>query len=505
MFRALPAVLAARNRRDGQDAILTWTSKLGEPPACSPCASPPKEAHFESDLRWLRQEKHTGKNLSAYLQTVYERRHRSGDQFYVSLVRGVANPSFDNEPGYERLEDVDAGYRLLALFRFWNSIQYWFPYRDVIGSDWNDVLPEFIPRIVAAVERDAYRLTLIELIARVNDTHANLWSGLDARPPRGKCTLPVVVRFVEGKALVTELWRGVETPLRVGDVIEKIDGRTVSTLIKEWGPYYAASNETARLSAMTRTLTTGDCVPCQLHVARVDGALDLEAPRVVNDRPAFRHPHDRPGETFQLISDEVAYLKLSSVKQGGTTDYIESAHGTRGLIIDIRNYPSAFMPFELGRHLVSQRTPFVTFTAGDLSNPGAFQFGPNLSIDPAEPHYQGRVAILVDDASISQAEYTAMALRSAPNAKVIGSTTLGADGNVSKLSLPGGERTQISGIGVFYPDRRPTQRIGILPDIEARPTIAGMRAGRDEVLEAAIRYILGEGVPEDVVVRMAKP
>lgn len=47
----------------------------------------------------------------------------------------------------------------------------------------------------------------------------------------------------------------------------------------------------------------------------------------------------------------------------------------------------------------------------------------------------------------------------------------------------------ISGLGVFYTDYKPTQRIGIVPDITVTPTIAGIRAGRDEVLEAAIQYV----------------
>jgi hypothetical protein len=47
----------------------------------------------------------------------------------------------------------------------------------------------------------------------------------------------------------------------------------------------------------------------------------------------------------------------------------------------------------------------------------------------------------------------------------------------------------ISGIGVFYPDKKPTQRIGIVPHVEVRPTIEGVRAGRDEVLEEAVRQI----------------
>jgi C-terminal processing protease CtpA/Prc len=82
-----------------------------------------------------------------------------------------------------------------------------------------------------------------------------------------------------------------------------------------------------------------------------------------------------------------------------------------------------------------------------------------------------------------------MAYRTAPNATVIGSTTAGADGNVSSIRLPGGISTMISGIGVYYPDGRETQRIGIVPDIEVKPTIEGIKNGKDEVLEKAIEFI----------------
>ena len=105
---------------------------------------------------------------------------------------------------------------------------------------------------------------------------------------------------------------------------------------------------------------------------------------------------------------------------------------------------------------------------------------------------------------MSQSEYTARAFRSAPNATVVGSTTAGADGNVSRIPLPGGLESRISGIGVFYPDKKPTQRVGIIPDIVARPTIDGIRNGRDEVVEAALRHILGPGVPAGEIERMAK-
>jgi len=147
---------------------------------------------------------------------------------------------------------------------------------------------------------------------------------------------------------------------------------------------------------------------------------------------------------------------------------------------------------------------FARFTQGDVTNPGAFHWGPTARHGQSLPRYPGKIAILVDEVTQSQAEYTAMAFRAAPGAIVIGSTTAGADGNISAIPLPGGLSSYISGIGVFYPDKKPTQRIGIVADIEARPTIQGVRSGRDEVLEAALRHILGPGASAAEIERLAK-
>ena len=97
--------------------------------------------------------------------------------------------------------------------------------------------------------------------------------------------------------------------------------------------------------------------------------------------------------------------------------------------------------------------------------------------------------ILIDEQTQSRAEFTVMALRTAPDAIVVGSQTSGADGNVSQIDLPGGIRTFYSGLGVFYPDGTPTQRIGIVPDVVVTPTISGIQNGVDEVLQRAVALV----------------
>jgi C-terminal processing protease CtpA/Prc len=447
------------------------------------------------EVEWIHDTSLLGAHLRRRLELIYTSRGQLPEQYYASLAQ-VGNPAFENESAYPNLTDPDAGFRLLALFRHWNIIEYWFPYRDVLGEDWDGVLAEFVPILMEVEGADAYALAMMRLIARVNDTHANLWSRLALRPPTGPAQVPVSVRFIEEQAVVTGCLHeelGPASGLRVGDVILSLDEVPVDSLVEAWRPYYAASNQPTRLRDMARTLTRGDPGPVRVQGMREGGPFELTVERVpIPDlNLTGERTHDLPGPTFQMLSPEVAYLKLSSVESAKVGDYIREASSAEVLVIDIRNYPSEFVVFSLGNLLVSEPTPFARFTRGDMSNPGAFLWGPEVGLTPTGPGFEGKVVILVDEVSQSQAEYTTMAFRSSPRALVVGSTTAGADGNVSPIPLPGGVSTLISGIGVFYPDRSPTQRVGIIPDLEVRPTIQGIREGRDEVLEAGVSQALG--------------
>jgi Peptidase family S41 len=501
LFRVLPDVLAAADTPEAAGKMVDWIGALGEVPECDPCVELGSELAARPRLDWLADEAGLGSDLSRSLQHIYRNRPVDQDQFYVALMPQVGNPQFKREKTYQNLCFQDTGYRILALFRYWNAIEYWFPNRDLIDRNWDEVLTVYLPEIVAATDEIAYKLNFLKLIAEVKDGHANLYSANQIRPPEGTCRLPVVIRFIENQAVVTafaDAVRGPETGLEVGDVITRIDGNPVSELIELWAPFYPASNQAHRLRTMARNLTRGSWGHCEVDVERDGKQVSLKAMRLPpkDQEMMVGWTHDLPGETFQLLGEDVAYLKLSSVALPETPGYVENAAGTKGLIIDIRNYPSAFMVFALGSRLVSETIPFVCFTRGDLLNPGSFLWVKELSLSPMTPGYDGQVVLLVDESSMSQAEYTAMALRVSPGTVVVGSTTAGADGNISQIKLPGGLTTNISGIGVFYPDRSPTQRVGIVPDVEVLPTVAGIREGRDEVLEEALRQILGDDLTE---------
>ena len=196
------------------------------------------------------------------------------------------------------------------------------------------------------------------------------------------------------------------------------------------------------------------------------------------------------GKSYKKLDNNIGYVTLQTIKEEDISRIKSEFIDTKGIIIDIRNYPSTFVPFSLGSFFVSSSTPFVKFTNGNVDNPGEFTFTNSIEIPSQGKTYKGKLVVLVNELSQSQAEYTSMAFRAGDNTTIIGSTTAGADGNVSAIMLPGGLRTMISGIGVNYPNGEETQRIGIVPDIEVKPTIKGIREGKDELLEKAIEIIL---------------
>lgn len=506
LLRVLPAVLAAPDQSSANAVMAQWIDGMGPVAPCNPCAHVDKhDLQLSPDLDWITDTRRLGKALSRKLQWIRSQQ-RTGSQFYVALTPGVGNPVFKHERSYGNIHLPDSGFQLLALYRFWNIIEYWYPDRNVIGENWDKVLATFIPRLASAKDRTEYQLQLMALVAKVHDTHANLWSSLGVRPPVGSCHLPLQLRFIQHQAVVTgytdDTPAGTSMP-KIGDVITTLDGRPVATLVKEWAPYYADSNQAARLRDIATFMTRGSCDEATLNVRRGGQDLRFQVERVpVTQGSLAMAYHDLPGSAFRRLSPAVAYLKLSSAEASQAADYIKRAAGTKGLIIDARNYPSNFMVFALGSLLVDRRTPFARFTVGDLSDPGAFHWTPPQVIEPKEPHYHGKLVILVDAVTQSQAEYTSMALRAAPGAVVVGSTTAGADGNVSRIPLPGDLFAMMSGIGVFYPDQRPTQRVGIVPDVVVKPTIAEIRAGRDPVLEEGLRLILGAKTPLSEIEQM---
>ena len=106
--------------------------------------------------------------------------------------------------------------------------------------------------------------------------------------------------------------------------------------------------------------------------------------------------------------------------------------------------------------------------------------------------YSGRTVMLIDERTLSQAEWTGLRFEAANGTKFVGSNSAGAVGDKAIVVLPGDINLTFTGYDVRHVDGRPVQGIGLVPDVRVEPTLAGIRAGRDEVLERALAYLQQE-------------
>ena len=492
LFRMLPDYLTVKNNRTRDKYLLKWISKYGVLKACKDCKSTDANAFLKPDLAWIKT---TGlsTSLQKKLEQVYENRHQ-GTHYYIGMAKGVGNPEFLHEKACANMPYPDAGFRLLAVYKYWNMIHYYFPYKHLMDKDWNTALKTYIPRFNSAKNELAYELEAVQMIGDIQDTHANLWGGNNEMIKlKGKFYPPVHTRFIENKLVVVDYYNAElkeKTGLEIGAVITKINGKAVETIVKEQQKYYPASNQPTRLRDMSKDLLRS--TEGQIDIEYLQGGktqtkkLDLYDIKELDYYFWYRKSDEK---CYKLLGEDIGYVTLGNIQTEDILYIKEAFINADGIVIDIRNYPSTFVPFLLGPFFMSEAKPFAKFTKGNVNNPGEFTYSKPLSIPASGITYAGKLIILVNELSQSQAEYTAMAFRAVPNAIVIGSTTAGADGNVSRITLPGGLETMISGIGVHYPDGKETQRVGIVPDIEVLPTIEGIKQGKDELLEKAIEII----------------
>ena len=136
---------------------------------------------------------------------------------------------------------------------------------------------------------------------------------------------------------------------------------------------------------------------------------------------------------------------------------------------------------------------YVYFSMPSHAHPGSRVDVPASQYSLRNPYafiYDRNVVVLMDENTISRAELAVMMFRTPPNVTVIGSNSKGANGDIARLPLPGGITMIFTSIGVYTPDMGQTHRIGLDPDIRVTRTIQGIAEGRDELMEAAVEYLL---------------
>ena len=437
------------------------------------------------NLDWLDSE-HFSETLKNKLDNIYiESRRREHCGFEPVYTNG--NLAFEEEP-YENLGQYpDIYYRLLAVFRYWNTIEYFFPYKHIMDQDWDTTFDQFVLPIAYAENPVKYHFTFAEMTTYIDDTHS-FFSSNTYSQNRGWELVPFVIKWIEGKTVITDVHSSV-TELEVGDIILSLNNIPIEEYRDSIYRYVAGSNEVVRQRNVNGWLRWGEAGLFEMTVEKADGSIN-NITNVYRDYNQFRSLHfEDEGDSWEVIERDdcsFGYVHMGRLESEEVEDMLEDLWFYETIIFDIRNYPNGTL-WHLIPYLYNYPITVATFARPDPKYAGQFFWGDaTFNNSYTNNIYSGKIIILFNEYTQSQAEYTVMGLEQHPGAVKIGSQTSGADGNVSNLLLPGQIEVYFTGLGTYYPDQTPTQRVGIVPDIKLKPTISGIRNGIDEVLEFAL-------------------
>jgi C-terminal processing protease CtpA/Prc len=225
---------------------------------------------------------------------------------------------------------------------------------------------------------------------------------------------------------------------------------------------------------------------------RVKGAGGMERTVTMTRTEAWEMT-GRSGPLFRVLRGNIGYADLGRLPASQVDSMFEHLKDTRAIIFDMRGYPLG-TAWPIAPRLTSADQPAAAqFSRPNATSPDTTARTEHSFTRTLPPTSQWRylrpTVMLIDERTISQAEHTGLFLEAANGTRFIGSPTNGANGDVTRVLLPGKARMSFSGHAVRHADGRQLQRRGLQPHVPARPTIAGLRAGRDEVLEAALRYV----------------
>lgn len=208
-----------------------------------------------------------------------------------------------------------------------------------------------------------------------------------------------------------------------------------------------------------------------------------------------------PVISWRRLSDSTGYIRISRWAGNSLVERFDEAleafKSTKGIVIDVRGNGGG--NGELADLVNGRLTDKPVVSSVDFwRKAGSDDYHKDIGwVQPRGPWaYKGRVAVLMDEASMSSCEHFVSGVEAMGNVLLVGAPTNGAGGGPTTVQLPDGTRVAISRALGLRVNGIVFEGHGIPPHIEALPTLADLREGRDAALDIAKDWILsGKDVP----------
>lgn len=503
LINFIPSYLHFTSRKEKNDSLLAWINRLGDVPILNTGNyDTVKNVKIRPDFSWI-STKNFSEALVTKLKYILANR-KQGDQYYIKFEHGegLNIPVFLNEKSYSNNKYPEVEIRILALFRFWNNIEYWYPYKYNLSQSWDKTLKQYISPIVSVKDALEYTKQIQKLLARIGDGHGYVRS-ITTNNLQGNLRRPFIVRYVENKLIIAAITNdsiAKQKSFYIGDVIERVDAVNTSDYINEKLQYVSASTKSDALLTFCRDFRNTKNDSTLLRISHNGISKNILLNNILDKKyvnpytPIFSYQRD---SSLCMLKYNILYLNVGRFNIKDSNLLIKSMAEAKSLIIDSRQNALESLhqenPLAIINKLISTGKSSYKFSTVKMNFPGLFKIVDSTSVklkpEKFNQIFNKPIAILINEETKSVGEFMSMIFSVAPKTILVGTHTAGADGSAYTIVLPGNLYIQYTHIGIYWADGRETQRMGILPDLKVTPTIEGYKKRTDEILEKAIEYL----------------
>ncbi len=383
--------------------------------------------------------------------------------------------------------------RVEVLEALWRNLSETYPaleYKGIRGREW---MEPSLQRVRDAKSDQEFYEILQEQMARLKDTHTRIISYPDQ--PKLESP-PVLLNQVEGKVAVIRAHPA--TTLSAGEVIVSIEERPVAECLAERMTRVCNSTDLGRIREACGQLLRGPAgTAVNVSVQGTNGAVRRLTLRRESKPDFWREPAISTREP----SNSIGYIRISRWTDDTIPEQFDLAlerfKNVQGIIIDVRGNGGGndHLADVVNGRLISQ--PVVS-SIDFWRKTGTDQYDRTIGwVQPRGPWtYQGRVAVLIDDASTSACEHFVSGIEAMGRVLLVGLPTNGAGGGPTIVELPDGTRVAISRALGLRANGVVFEGHGIPPHFYSAPTLKDLREGRDAALEIARDWIgSGKNLP----------
>jgi carboxyl-terminal processing protease len=407
---------------------------------------------------------------------------------------------------YERavgLETFDAAWRMVHETHFDTTFN---------GVDWVALRDTLRPRAERARGREALRSVIRAMLDRLGQSHfiliphelADTLDPAGGPPVRG--TTGLDVRLIGEQLVVTGVDSGgaaARAGIRPGWVVVAAGRDSAAALLRRLrarpGPYrpetelWAVARE--RLSPPLDSAVEVTFLDSGDHPVRVRLVSEPERsePIKFGNLPTFfaRFEHARIPLPDGGCAALIRFNGWLAPLLGRIDAAVDADRGCAGMVLDLRGNTGGLgaMIAGVAGHFLDRRDTLGVMrtrqaTLAFVANPR--RVGPDAR--PVRP-FAGPLAVLVDEATASASEAFAGGMQALGRARVFGRPSMGAALGASFDRLPNRD-ILYHAVGDFVTHGgRTLEGRGVIPDDSVRVTRADLLAGRDPVLDAALRWI----------------